>query len=122
MGYYIEEEESDFSFVEKRPGPFVSNFLKKYGGYKMRIHNLKSDPFFFGLMVAGKYNFSLRVNDRDFKTGDIVRMKETHFSAKEMQNGFPLIYTGESLVFEIGMMFDDNHPAIRPNYCVLIFK
>lgn len=43
---------------------------KPRGGAGMKIHELKTISPFFELVRAGKKNFELRKNDRDFAVGD----------------------------------------------------
>ncbi len=42
----------------------------------MAIHDLKSWPEFFAPVLDGKKTFELRKNDRHFKVGDILRLRE----------------------------------------------
>jgi len=39
-------------------------------------HELKIHPLFFGAVVCGAKTFEVRKNDRDFKAGDILILKE----------------------------------------------
>jgi len=57
-------------------------------------HELKTDPEVFWPVSQGLKTFEIRKNDRDFKAGDILILKETKFSVQEMKDGYPLIYTG----------------------------
>ena len=41
-----------------------------------RIHVLKTWPSYFAEIVAGRKRFEIRVNDRDFARGDVLRLKE----------------------------------------------
>lgn len=41
-----------------------------------KIHNLKSWPENFGALMFGMKPFDVRVNDRDFKTGDFLNFEE----------------------------------------------
>ena len=40
------------------------------------IHDLKSQPPFFEEILARHKTFEIRINDRDFKVGDMLRLKE----------------------------------------------
>lgn len=44
----------------------------------MGKHDLKIWPEFFTAIVEGKKTFEIRVNDRDFKVGDILILREWH--------------------------------------------
>ena len=44
--------------------------------YNSVIHNLKTWPEYFSAMRLGIKKFELRTNDRNFKVGDILRLKE----------------------------------------------
>ena len=52
------------------------------------FHELKTDSVLF---------FEIRKDDRDFKVDDILTLRETKYSAEEMKNGKPLIYTGRKI-------------------------
>lgn len=40
------------------------------------VHELKSWPEFFAPILSGEKTFELRVNDRKFKVGDVIRLRE----------------------------------------------
>jgi hypothetical protein len=42
----------------------------------VKVHALKTDPLFFRPIAAGDKTFELRVNDRDYKVGDFVVLRE----------------------------------------------
>lgn len=60
-------------------------------------HELKTDPEVFEASFSGKRDYEIRYNDRDFKVGDWLILKETKYSGEEMKAGSPLIYTGRSM-------------------------
>ncbi|WP_445505788.1 ASCH/PUA domain-containing protein [Niallia sp. 03091] len=39
-------------------------------------HELKIDPMFFGSVAAGLKTFEIRFNDRNYKVGDTLLLKE----------------------------------------------
>ncbi|KKM98516.1 hypothetical protein LCGC14_1157060 [marine sediment metagenome] len=40
------------------------------------VHKLKTWPVFFEHMIAGRKPFDVRINDRDFRVGDIIISQE----------------------------------------------
>lgn len=63
-------------------------------------HELKIDPIPFTLTMDGKKPFEVRYNDRDFKIGDGLILRETVYDHRKMQGNsveFPLKYTGREL-------------------------
>jgi hypothetical protein len=38
----------------------------------MKVHELKIDPMFWGSLVIGEKKAEIRINDRDYKVGDIL--------------------------------------------------
>lgn len=59
----------------------------------MTIHELKILPEYYKAQVEGKKNFEIRKNDRDYKVGDKLVLKEYDPKAKEL--------TGQSFITEI---------------------
>lgn len=41
-----------------------------------RSHDLKTYPFYFNAVLVGMKKFEVRKNDRDFKIGDFLYLKE----------------------------------------------
>lgn len=58
------------------------------------IHTLKTDPAVFAAVVNGLKTFEIRFNDRGFKVGDVLTLKETTHTGAEIRAGAPLEYTG----------------------------
>lgn len=66
-----------------------------------RSYELKTDATVFQLSCDGLRPFEIRLNDRGFKNGDILILKETLHSGDDMRKGCPLIYTGRRLLVEV---------------------
>ncbi len=64
----------------------------------MTIHELKILPEYYKAQVEGKKNFEIRKNDRDYKVGDKLVLKEYDPKAKEL--------TGQSFITEITFITD----------------
>ena len=75
----------------------------------MREITLKTDPDLFQQSVEGKRDWEIRLNDRNFQVGDILILKETKFSGKEMKDGAELIYTGRELKSKVISIFDNEN-------------
>lgn len=67
----------------------------------MRIHELKTDPEVFEATRQGLKNFELRKNDRLFGVGDLLHLRETFHSCKEMNDGARLEYSGRHIICKV---------------------
>lgn len=61
------------------------------------VHELKTWPKYFEEVFSGRKNFELRINDRDFKVGDILHLVE--FDNNQ--------YTGRSLTKRVTYIYVD---------------
>jgi hypothetical protein len=77
----------------------------------MKIHELKTWPEYFNLMVSGEKTFELREDDRDFKVGDRLDLMEFDPSNGE--------YTGRHIHRFITHILQDN-PFINLGNNVLL--
>ena len=57
-------------------------------------HELKTDPDIFEAIREGRRTFEIRKDDRGFKVGDFLRLKQIRYTGEEMKAGKPLEYTG----------------------------
>jgi len=62
-----------------------------------RIHELKTDPEPFDASLRGDKMYEIRFDDRDYRVGDMLVLRETSASAEEMKKGAELSYTGRAL-------------------------
>lgn len=60
-----------------------------------KIHELKTIPKYFKPLLERTKNFEIRINDRDFKVGDYLRLKEYSYGITKI--GY-VGYTGRELV------------------------
>lgn len=67
----------------------------------MKIHQLKTDPGVFDAVIQGKKTFEIRLNDRDYRVGDVLKLCETVYVGEAMKVGAPLIYTGRDCYVEV---------------------
>jgi len=86
------------------------------------IHELKTDQDVFELTIAGLKPFEIRKADRNYQVGDMLRLKETCFSAEQMADGMPLAYTGRIHDSEIVAIVYGQRYGILPDHVLLITK
>lgn len=67
-----------------------------------RVHELKTWPGFFAQVKAGDKRFEVRINDRNFKGGDLVTLREWDPTTNPASS--QSAYTGDSLTFRIGYL------------------
>lgn len=60
----------------------------------MTKHILKLDPEFVPELLSGELRCQIRKNDRDYRPGDTLELRETVSSARQMAFGESLKYTG----------------------------
>lgn len=72
-------------------------------------HNLKMTPEFFEAVKKGKKTFEIRLNDRDYKIGDRIILKE--YQSKK--------YTGREIIGQITYITDYEQ---KEGYIVFSFK
>lgn len=74
------------------------------------MHNLKCWPEYFRAIKDGRKTFEVRLNDRDFREGDILCLEEYDPDKKE--------YTGRFETFEAGFILD-KAPFVPEGYAVI---
>ena len=74
----------------------------------MKVHLLKSWPMPFRALRKGDKTFELRVNDRDYATGDVLVLREwvPQIPAPQGSPSEPGRYTGEIVVRGVSYMTD----------------
>ena len=63
------------------------------------IHELKTWPGYFNDLIRGDKDFEVRNNDRNFKVGDIIILKEYDWTQKK--------YSGRQTKRKIKYIFDE---------------
>lgn len=85
----------------------------------METHVLKTDPVPFCDLWDGVKNFEFRLDDRNYEVADRLVLRETVFSATEMQcAGMPLEYTGRR-VEAVVLHKLKGCEGMHPGYCIL---
>lgn len=77
----------------------------------MVVHHLKILPEYFGPLLQGDKTFEIRRNDRQFKVGDVVFLKEWDSDTRT--------FTGRSVIRKIRYITDYEQ---KPGYVVFSLK
>lgn len=72
-------------------------------------HELKIYPKYFEDIISGKKKFEIRKNDRKFRVGDILILKEWD----------NIKYSGREARAEVIYLIDDKFAGIQPGYVVM---
>lgn len=83
-----------------------------------RTHELKADYHVFEAVIQGIKPWEIRLNDRQFKAGDYIYLRETRHSGEAMQAGLPLVYTGRSIRGKIHYVLQGQY-GLQKDWCVL---
>ena len=78
----------------------------------MKIHELKTWPDFFKVIISGEKTFELRKDDRGFRAGDILRLKEWDPSFKR--------YTGREI--SVTATYVLSGIGLQPNWVAMGIK
>lgn len=88
-------------------------------------HELKTWPEYFDKVLTGAKTFELRKKDREFKSGDVLLLKEWKPSgySSVSPNTMEGEYTGRELSVMVGYIFDDPTDSwslgLQPGYCIM---
>jgi hypothetical protein len=85
----------------------------------MKVHELKTDPEVFAMTFCGSKNFEIRKNDRDFKVGDTLLLRETVFSGDEMKEGRRLEYTGRVLTRMVNYILPGGNYGLDSEWVIM---
>lgn len=75
----------------------------------MKVHELKTDTQYFRKTLYGKKTFEIRLNDRDFKVGDVVLLREWHDTK----------FTGREIRGVITYILDDKFIGLKKGYVAI---
>lgn len=72
----------------------------------MKVHKVKIWPDYFAAVHSGRKTFELRLNDRDYKSDDVIVLREWSPITEK--------YTGYSITMSIGYIakFNGDHVAL----------
>ncbi len=73
------------------------------------LHRLKTSPIYFQQIKAGSKTFECRKNDRDFKEGDFLLLKEWDEGT-----------TGQEIVCKVtSILYDYQFKGVANNHCIM---
>lgn len=76
----------------------------------MKIHELKTIQPFFSQIDNGEKTFEIRINDRDFQTGDYLLLRN-YDAVNETYNGEDLLVRVKSIL--------KGHTGIKSGFCIM---
>ena len=79
--------------------------------YGKKVHSIKIAPMYYRDIVTGRKTFELRKNDRGYRVGDYLELKE--FKGRE--------YTGRVTYAIITYMLE-GYTGLEDGYCILGIK
>lgn len=90
------------------------------------LHDVKCWPTYFGPILQRKKTFELRLNDRNYKEGDYVRLREYSYSP-DQESGKRWDYTGRELMLLITYVLQNDQESavpegLNPRYCIFSFE
>ena len=68
-------------------------------------HKLKTWPEYYNAILTGKKKFEIRKNDRDYKVGDTLDLREYDHKTKS--------YTGNEMNVEVTYILTNDNPFIK---------
>ena len=84
-----------------------------------KLHELKCDPKYFSLLKSHKKKFEVRLNDRNFRVGDELLLKEFvpkgYYGVRKNENKF----TGRILHRRIDYILEGGQFGIEKDYVVM---
>jgi hypothetical protein len=81
----------------------------------MTKHYLKTWPNYFDAVVDGTKTFEVRINDRDYKVGDVLHLQEYNL-------GRDAPYTGRSIEVIVTYLLEHESWALQPRMVVMAIK
>lgn len=88
------------------------------------IHELKILPQYFEAVQAGLKNFEIRIDDRNYKEGDTLILKEWFIGSDSANYNTetPQYYTGREITKEISYILKGGKYGLEEGYCIASLK
>ena len=88
----------------------------------MNLHELKTDPIPYRAVYDGLKTYEIRLDDRGFEIDDILLLRETKHTGKEMkEQKKPLIYTGSAGLVVVTHILRYIY-GIKDGWCIMSIK
>lgn len=78
-----------------------------------QVHDLKTVDRYYDAVLRGEKTFEVRLNDRAFQTGDVVRLRRTN--ERGYYTDFDTCWTERRITY----ILQGGQFGIEPRYCVL---
>lgn len=78
------------------------------------VHDLKTWTEHYQNVIRGLKPWEIRLNDRDYKVGDILNLKEYFPNLNE--------FSGESTLFEVTHILHGGQFGIEKGFCIMSIK
>jgi hypothetical protein len=85
-------------------------------------HELKTDPKVFDQVMDGTKTFEIRKNDRGYKVGDELLLRQTKHTGQEMKDGAPLEYTGSFWTVPVIGILHGPIYGLEDGWCIMSIK
>ena len=82
------------------------------------IHALKIEKQYFEAVASGKKTFEVRINDRNFVTGDFLALNEV---TKVITDTTEIVYTGRCCLVEVDYILASGE-YLQPGFVALAIK
>ena len=83
------------------------------------VHELKTDPAVFQAVKEGRKPWEIRKNDRGFKVGDELWLKETTHTGAEIAAGAPLEYTERIMAVQVTYILHGPIYGLAEGWCIM---
>lgn len=77
----------------------------------IKSHQLKTWPMYFQAIKSGEKTFEARLNDRDFKRGDVLVLQE--------YNPEKSMYTGQQIIKQVGFILYGPSFGVEAGHCIM---
>lgn len=87
---------------------------------RAHAHDLKTDPAAFEAVLQSRKTHEIRLDDRAYAVGDVLRLHETTHTGEQMRNGAPLEFSGRQVRRVVSHI--ERGYGLAPGWCILSFE